>query len=234
MAALENAAAPNMPQMPAPLRQRLRSQAGLAADLPKPRSGKHVLYLLRTAYRSDNPSLETALRAERRLKASNDQSFLERQPRRASRTALSRVPYTNPTLRFPAGAGAALGLPTVCLAVVEDTFPPTVRDLSPRRTPTDRSAAFRIEALRELQPAFAARGTVLFLAASGDLPGAQLPRRASRGRFVQFRANSARPRFDGAPSCTRRKSNTSLGERRPRLDARRGEAWAHEGKLRRI
>ena len=67
----------------------------------------------------------------------------------------------NPSLETALRAGAALGLPTVCLAVIEDSFPPTLRDLAPRRTPTDRSAAFRLEALRELQPAFSARGTVL-------------------------------------------------------------------------
>ena len=62
----------------------------------------------------------------------------------------------NPSLETALHMAAALGLPLVCLAVVEDGTPAN-RSWSP----TDRAAAFRLEALRELQPLFARRGTIL-------------------------------------------------------------------------
>ena len=54
--------------LPASLQERLRPQHG--ATLPAPRdAGAHVLYCMRTAYRSAaNPSLETALRAANELR----------------------------------------------------------------------------------------------------------------------------------------------------------------------
>ena len=54
--------------LPASLQERLRPQHG--ATLPAPRdAGAHVLYCMRTAYRSAaNPSLETALRVANELR----------------------------------------------------------------------------------------------------------------------------------------------------------------------
>ena len=54
--------------LPASLQERLRPQHG--ATLPAPRdAGPHVLYCMRTAYRSAaNPSLETALRVANELR----------------------------------------------------------------------------------------------------------------------------------------------------------------------
>ena len=43
---------------------------------------------------------------------------------------------------------AKLDLPCICLAVIEDSFPAEARALTWQ--PTDRAAAFRLEALREL------------------------------------------------------------------------------------
>ena len=65
---------------------------------------------------------------------------------------------SNPSLEVALRMASALGLPLVCVAVVED-------GVTPGRSwrPTDRAAAFRLEALRELQPLFAARGTVLLV-----------------------------------------------------------------------
>ena len=104
--------------LPASLQERLRPQHG--ATLPAPRdAGAHVLYCIRTAYRSAaNPSLETALRAANELR-----------------------------------------VPLLCLAVLEDSFPAGLARIGMR--PTDRATAFRLEALRELQPEIAARGSVL-------------------------------------------------------------------------
>ena len=59
----------------------------------------------------------------------------------------------------------ALDLPLLCLAVLEDSFPPSSRAAW---HPTDRAAAFRLEALRELQPAFHARGTELLVHVERD------------------------------------------------------------------
>ena len=75
----------------------------------------------------------------------------------------------NPSLEVSLRLAALLDLPLVCLAVVEDTFPATMDDgLTPPRRPTDRAAAFRLEALQELQPAIAARGSVLYVQVDRD------------------------------------------------------------------
>ena len=68
--------------------------------------------------------------------------------------------HTNPALELALHAASALGLPLICLAVLEDSHPASAR---PRRPPTDRAAAFRLEALRELQPQLAARGSCLWV-----------------------------------------------------------------------
>ena len=70
---------------------------------------------------------------------------------------------SNPSLEVALRMASALGLPLVCVAVVED-------GVTPGRSwrPTDRAAAFRLEALRELQPLFAARGTVLLVQVERD------------------------------------------------------------------
>ncbi|CAH0370169.1 unnamed protein product [Pelagomonas calceolata] len=111
--------------LPASLQERLRPQHG--ATLPAPRdAGAHVLYCMRTAYRSAaNPSLETALRAANELR-----------------------------------------VPLLCLAVLEDSFPAGLSRIGMR--PTDRATAFRLEALRELQPEIAARGSVLLVHVERD------------------------------------------------------------------
>jgi hypothetical protein len=72
---------------------------------------------------------------------------------------------TNPALNVALRAAGALGLPLVCVAVIEDSHPPSMR---PRRPPTDRAAAFRLEALRELQGPFARRGTSLWVHVERD------------------------------------------------------------------
>ena len=73
----------------------------------------------------------------------------------------------NPSLEVALRMAAALELPLRCVAVVEDSFPPSSRaGLSWR--PTDRAAAFRLEALREMQPAFAERGTELLVHVERD------------------------------------------------------------------
>ena len=111
--------------LPASLQERLRPQHG--ATLPAPRdAGAHVLYCMRTAYRSAaNPSLETALRVANELR-----------------------------------------VPLLCLAVLEDSFPAGLARIGMR--PTDRATAFRLEALRELQPEIAARGSVLLVHVERD------------------------------------------------------------------
>ena len=78
---------------------------------------------------------------------------------------------TNPALEVALRAAAALDVPLLCLAVLEDSFPPSMREahaLAPPRRPTDRATAFRLEALRELQPDFAARGTTLLVHVERD------------------------------------------------------------------
>ena len=111
--------------LPTSLQERLRPQHG--ATLPAPRdAGAHVLYCMRTAYRSAaNPSLETALRVANELR-----------------------------------------VPLLCLAVLEDSFPAGLARIGMR--PTDRATAFRLEALRELQPEIAARGSVLLVHVERD------------------------------------------------------------------
>ena len=69
----------------------------------------------------------------------------------------------NPSLEIALRMASSLGLPLVCLAVIEDGTP---RDRM--WPPTDRAAAFRLEALRELQPLFAARGTALYVHVERD------------------------------------------------------------------
>lgn len=79
--------------------------------------------------------------------------------------------HHNPALEVALRAAAALDVPLICVAVVEDTFPTNMRganSISPPRRPTDRAAAFRLEALRELQPEFEARGTVLLVHVERD------------------------------------------------------------------
>ena len=78
---------------------------------------------------------------------------------------------TNPALEVALRVAAALDVPLLCLAVLEDSFPPSMREahaLAPPRRPTDRATAFRLEALRELQPDFAARGTTLLVHVERD------------------------------------------------------------------
>lgn len=72
---------------------------------------------------------------------------------------------TNPALDVALRAAGSAGLPLVCLAVVEDSYPPSMR---PRRPPTDRAATFRLQALRELQEPFAQRGTCLWVHVERD------------------------------------------------------------------
>ena len=73
----------------------------------------------------------------------------------------------NPSLEVALHTAAALGKPLVCLAVIEDSHPPSMHGHLSRR-PTDRAAAFRLDALRELQPLFAARGTALYVHVERD------------------------------------------------------------------
>ena len=72
----------------------------------------------------------------------------------------------NPSLEVALHTARALRKPLVCLAVIEDAHPPCMQALS--RRPTDRAAAFKLEALRELQPLFAARGTALYVHVERD------------------------------------------------------------------
>ena len=69
----------------------------------------------------------------------------------------------NPALEVALIMASALGLPLLCVAVIEDSTP---RGRS--FAPSDRSAAFRLEALRELQPLFKARGTELYVHVERD------------------------------------------------------------------
>ena len=71
----------------------------------------------------------------------------------------------NPSLEVGLHMARALDLPLVCVAVVEDSFPASMRA---SWRPTERAAAFRLEALRELQPSFAARGTALWVHVERD------------------------------------------------------------------
>ena len=80
------------------------------------------------------------------------------------RTALRSA--GNPALEVALRTAGALDLPLVCVAVVEDTFPAALARTGVR--PTDRAAAFRLEALRELGPRLAARGSALFVHVERD------------------------------------------------------------------
>ena len=73
----------------------------------------------------------------------------------------------NPSLEVALHTAKALGKPLVCLSIVEDALPPCMQGHLMRH-PTDRAAAFRLEALRELQPLFAARGTALYVHVDRD------------------------------------------------------------------
>jgi deoxyribodipyrimidine photolyase len=73
----------------------------------------------------------------------------------------------NPSLEVALHTAKALGKPLVCLAIVEDALPLCMQGHLVRH-PTDRAAAFRLEALRELQPLFAARGTALYVHVERD------------------------------------------------------------------
>ena len=111
--------------LPASLQERLRPQHG--ATLPAPRdAGAHVLYCMRTAYRSART---------RRWK-----------PRCASPTSYACRCSASPCSRT--------------------RFQPGWRAIGMR--PTDRATAFRLEALRELQPEIAARGSVLLVHVERD------------------------------------------------------------------
>jgi deoxyribodipyrimidine photolyase len=70
----------------------------------------------------------------------------------------------NPALETALHCSQSLNVPLLCVAVLEDTFPDCMaRNGGLLRRPTDRSVAFRLEALRELQPALASRGTTLYV-----------------------------------------------------------------------
>ena len=73
----------------------------------------------------------------------------------------------NPSLEVALHMATALDKPLICLAVIEDALPPCMQGHVSRH-PTDRAAAFRLEALRELQPMFAARGTALYVHVERD------------------------------------------------------------------
>ncbi|EOD36146.1 hypothetical protein EMIHUDRAFT_226719 [Emiliania huxleyi CCMP1516] len=116
-------------------------------------------------------SLPSALRERIRGEPSAQQQPCAPPPRtRIATTAPAHVLYLvrtalraerNPALEVALRIASAQGIPLVCVAVVEDSHPPAVPRL--RRPPTDRSAAFRLEALSELQPAFEKRGTALWV-----------------------------------------------------------------------
>ena len=71
----------------------------------------------------------------------------------------------NPSLEVGLRMAATLDLPLICLAIIEDSFPSCMRadSVQPPRQPTDRCAAFRLEACKELQTVFKQRGTVLLV-----------------------------------------------------------------------
>ena len=71
----------------------------------------------------------------------------------------------NPSLEVALTLANALRVPCVCVCVLEDSFPP---QLGRKWRPTDRAARFRLEALRELQPEFAQRGTCLWVSVERD------------------------------------------------------------------
>jgi hypothetical protein len=69
----------------------------------------------------------------------------------------------NPALETALIMATSLKLPLICLAVVEDNLPKGRAFHS-----TDRNAAFRLEALKELQPLFEQRGTALYVHVERD------------------------------------------------------------------
>ena len=75
----------------------------------------------------------------------------------------------NPALEVALHLACQLGLPLICVAVVEDCFPPSMSSLTAPRAPTDRAAAFRLEALKELQREVVGRGTVLWVHVERDV-----------------------------------------------------------------
>ena len=72
----------------------------------------------------------------------------------------------NPSLETALRVANELRVPLLCLAVLEDSFPAALSRIGMR--PTDRATAFRLEALRELQPEIAARGSVLLVHVERD------------------------------------------------------------------
>jgi deoxyribodipyrimidine photolyase len=127
--------------------------------------------------------------------------------------------HDSPALEVALRAATALSLPLVCASVVEDTFPSSMRDahaLSPPLRPTDRAAAFRLEALRELQPAFAARGTVLHVHVERDgvRHAAAMSLAAKAALVVTDEHYGVEPRasarFDPSTSLSRRLSPPGL------------------------
>ena len=75
----------------------------------------------------------------------------------------------NYSLEVALRIAAMLDLPLVCLAVVEDSFPPTMcGGLARPRAPTVRAATFQLEGLQQLQPAFVNRGTQLLVHVERD------------------------------------------------------------------
>ena len=74
----------------------------------------------------------------------------------------------NPAFEVALHMATLLDVPCTCLAVIEDSFPAAMQSGSITRHPTNRSACFRLEALRELQPLFAERGAPLYIHVERD------------------------------------------------------------------
>ena len=72
----------------------------------------------------------------------------------------------NPSLETALRVANELGVPLICVCVLEDSHPAALARIGMR--PTDRATAFRLEALRELQPEIAARGSVLLVHVERD------------------------------------------------------------------
>ena len=112
------------------------------------------------------PALPPALRE--RLRSPTDASLPEPRCTGAHVLYVLRTAHrctSNPSLEVALRMSAALDLPLLCVAVIEDSFPASSRA---SWRPTDRAAAFRLEALRELQPEFRARGTELLVHVERD------------------------------------------------------------------
>ena len=72
----------------------------------------------------------------------------------------------NPSLETALRVANELGVPLICLCVLEDSHPAALARIGMR--PTDRATSFRLEALRELQPEIVARGSVLLVHVERD------------------------------------------------------------------